>query len=112
MQIADQSRFWFVHDMTAKLFANADKIEGISADIERKAALLRQEAQSNCPICMEPFCHSNIEGDVEPCVPRVLQCCHQVCEPCWKQWLELKGLHNAFCPICRNHEFLEEIFRM
>lgn len=130
MSIADAGRYWFVYDMSKMVFNNCDKMRHVSTSVEQKAAFLANSTQTQCPICMETFeapgaaggrrsddddgSGGGDDGDDGPrCVPRVLQCCHRVCEPCWTQWVAIKGgPANAFCPICKNKEFLEEVARM
>ena len=68
--------------------------------------------QDDCPICLEPLAPTGggDGGDAPdaPAPPVVLGCCHKVCGPCWRHWLQLKG-RGAFCPLCRNDEFLGNV---
>jgi len=118
---------WFVHDMLAKADENNRRVESLLQGIKTKLELLAQ--QDECPICLEPLispaCATSAgamsvgggTGAAGSGVERertaerkvvVLGCCHKVCEPCWRHWQQLKG-QRAFCPLCRNDEFLGNV---
>jgi len=91
---------WFVYDMTKKAGDNCGLIGNVLALIKVRLELLAR--QDECPICLE-------EMD-EGSEPHVLGCCHKVCKDCWQHWSQMQG-HSAFCPLCRNEEFLHEILQ-
>jgi len=98
MGIFDRSRTWFVHDMMERASKNCELLQTISREINRKLSILANSTQTCCPICLEEF-SSTTPG-------RILGCCHQVCEPCWGQWTEVRSGH-PFCPLCKHDEFVE-----
>merc|ERR1711998_726030 len=83
-----------VTDITRKL-RTIDSHENLGVEL-----LARTE---DCPICMEELHACGQE-------PHVLSCCHKVCGECWSHWAELQG-ERAFCPLCRNEEFLGDLMR-
>jgi len=85
---------WFVYDMTVKAEQNNVKLKNSMHNLEIKLDLLDKEDE--CPFCLEAGKDSVTLG-----------CCHKACQECWKHWQELKGA-NAFCPLCRQEDFLEE----
>jgi len=92
---------WFVHDMTAKAGSNSAIIGRVLAMIKMKLELL--ERTDECPVCLDALDACGED-------PHVFSCCHKVCGDCWQHWNEL---HNgrAFCPLCRNEEFLGDMMR-
>ena len=38
---------------------------------------------------------------------KVLACCHKACADCWAEWTAVQN--PAFCPLCRQVEFVERI---
>lgn len=100
--IADHGHRWFVYDMTAKADQNNTMIKGVLKKIETKLELLNKN-DDDCPFCLEPLAEI---GD-----PVVLGCCHKACKECWENWQEIKG-RNAFCPLCRQDDFLADIVNM
>jgi len=92
---------WFVYDMTHKAGQNSGMIGSILAMIKSRVELLART--EDCPICMEELHACGQE-------PHVLSCCHKVCGECWSHWAELQG-ERAFCPLCRNEEFLGDLMR-
>jgi len=100
--IAFDGRRWYVYDMTVKADQNNTMIKDILKKIETKLDLLNCN-DDDCPFCLEPL--SEI-GD-----PVVLGCCHKACRECWEHWQEIKG-RNAFCPLCRQDDFLADIVNM
>jgi len=89
---------WFVYDMMVKADSNNDKIQKLMKTVETKLDLLQQE-DNDCPFCLEPLkekeCHT-------------LGCCHQTCSECWDHWKNFKG-SQAFCPLCRQEDFLTDM---
>lgn len=100
--IAFDGRRWYVYDMTVKADQNNTMIKNVLKKIETKLDLLNSN-DDDCPFCLEPL--SEI-GD-----PVVLGCCHKACRECWEHWQEIKG-RNAFCPMCRQDDFLADIVNM
>ena len=92
---------WFVHGMCKKAAQNSAVIDGVLRSVRTKLDLLSR--QDECPICLECF-------DAEH-IPQVLGCCHKVCDECWAHWKEVRH-GRAFCPLCRNEEFVSEIVGM
>jgi len=92
---------WFVYDMTQKAGTNCALIGRNLAMIKSRLELLAQ--QDDCPICLEELGTCGEE-------PHVLGCCHKVCGECWSHWSAMHG-GTAFCPLCRNEEFLGDIMR-
>jgi len=89
---------WFVYDMMVKADSNNDKLKDVLKSIERKLELLQKDDE--CPFCLE-------EGKKSV----TLGCCHKACEECWTHWQELQGA-RAFCPLCRQEDFLTEVMDM
>eukprot|EP00759_Apiculatamorpha_spiralis_P000647 PhF_6_TR10248/c0_g1_i1/m.15891 len=102
MGIHDQSRFWFVYDMMVKAGKNCTLMENLSRGIQAKVNLAADNSQPECPICLEAW-----SADVQP---MLLGCCHRVCGTCWTEWQRVQGT-NAFCPLCRNKEFLDAVMQ-
>ena len=92
---------WFVHGMCKKAAQNSAVIDGVLRSIRTKLDLLSR--QDECPICLESFDADHI--------PQVLGCCHKVCDECWAHWKEVRR-GRAFCPLCRNEEFVTEVVGM
>jgi len=90
---------WFVYDMTNKAGSNCALIGRNLAMIKSRLDLLAQ--QDECPVCLEQLGECGEE-------PHVFGCCHKVCGECWEHW---SNMHRgaAFCPLCRNEEFLGDI---
>jgi len=91
---------WFVYDMMVQADKNNDKLKDALHKIEIKLELIQKE-DDDCPFCLE-----NIAAEQLPFV--TLACCHKACTECWTYWQELRG-QRAFCPLCRNEDFLESI---
>lgn len=92
---------WFVHDMTVKADQNNESIKRVLASIETKMDLLQRD--EDCPFCLENIQAENLESVT-------LGCCHKACKPCWDEWQKLQG-RRAFCPLCREEDFLCELAR-
>lgn len=101
MSVDFSERRWFVYDMTAKAGKNCAIIGGNLAMIKSRIELLAR--QDDCPVCLDPLeeCGQEVH---------VLQCCHKVCGECWAHWSDLHH-GRAFCPLCRNEEFLGDMMR-
>lgn len=95
MGIDFNGRNWFVYDMTRKADSNNEKLKNCLHSIEIKLELL--DKNDDCPFCLESGRDSVTLG-----------CCHKACKECWKHWQELKG-QNAFCPLCRQEDFLGDM---
>jgi hypothetical protein len=121
--IHDQSRNWFVYDMAKQAIDNCTRIRKLSETIAAKVKFAAESIQENCPICMEPFAPATTtpsatatsrraeEGADEPpaVLPKMLSCCHVVCETCWANWIVVNH-GRPFCPLCRNEEFVGVVF--
>lgn len=92
---------WFVYDMTHKAGLNSAMIGRILGLIKARVELLARVEE--CPICLEQLDACGEE-------PHVLGCCHKVCGECWGHWAEMQG-SRAFCPLCRNEEFIGDLMR-
>jgi hypothetical protein len=103
MGIEDDLQKWFVYSMTKKANENSVKI-GQTLSLLRS----RLEQMSNTEVGDCPFCLEDMGPMKEANNTTVLTCCHRVCTPCWNNWRQIKGPH-AFCPLCRNDEFVEEV---
>jgi hypothetical protein len=111
---------WFVHDMAVCAHRNADAIERLLQSMRTKLELLGSQAE--CPVCLEPFHEVEEGGEAggagsdgstgrSGLVHRpatTLGCCHKVCTSCWEHWRRINP-HNAFCPLCREQDFLVRI---
>mmetsp|Transcript_64038 Transcript_64038/g.111576 ORF Transcript_64038/g.111576 Transcript_64038/m.111576 type:complete len:475 (+) Transcript_64038:91-1515(+) len=98
MRIPDRSREWFVYHMMRQAERNNLKMAGILDGFDKKLKFLAQNDQVECPVCLESFNSSTNAAET-------LGCCHKVCKECWHQWTKvMRG--RAFCPLCRNGEFL------
>merc|ERR1711959_432207 len=92
---------WFVYDMTKKAGSNCAMIGRNLCMIKTRIELLAE--QDDCPVCLEPLGECGEE-------PHVFSCCHKVCGECWQHWSEMhRG--GAFCPMCRQEDFLGDIMR-
>jgi len=101
MGIDFNQRRWFVYDMTVKADSNNGKLEEVLKVLQRKLDMLA--ANDDCPFCLEAPAADN------PFV--TLACCHKACEECWGHWQAEKG-HAAFCPLCRENDFLVNLMQM
>jgi len=105
---AQAAQRWFVYDMVQQAHRNADTIEQLLSGIRTKLELLGSQAE--CPICFEPFQEDDaVTGAGDTGRPAAtLSCCHKVCKECWAHWQGINP-HNAFCPLCRQQDFLVRI---
>lgn len=99
MHISFDSRNWFVYEMMIKAEQNRRKIVSLIKEIETKLELMSREDE-DCPICLE-----KMKKDTRT----ILSCCHCVCTECWVHWSTIMAGNRAFCPICRNEEFLSNV---
>lgn len=100
MGIPDGTRDWFVYHMMKQAERNNRRMEKVLKGFEQKLEFLAQSAQTDCPVCMEPF---SPERSSE-----TLGCCHCVCHECWEKWSAV--MHGRpFCPLCRAAEFVSEL---
>lgn len=89
-------REWFVYHMCRKVQQNSRVIEGILREIRTKLDLMARGGE--CPMCLEEFGSEH--------VPRMLSCCHKVCDECWAHWKTVQPQGRAFCPLCREVDFV------
>jgi hypothetical protein len=101
--IFDDSRKWFVYDMTKKANENNGKIAQTLSLLRSRLEQINNMEVGECPFCLEDMAPLKEANQTT-----VLSCCHRVCTPCWEQWQKVKGSH-AFCPLCRNDAFVEEV---
>jgi hypothetical protein len=100
--VADVAGVWLVHGMLKAATRNHAAIAALVRDLETKLRLIADDA--DCPMCLSSL------GEGEGRIPaKVLSCCHKTCRPCWTEWVNLRGERNAFCPLCRNVEFVEAV---
>ena len=93
---------WFVYHMTKKANDNSIKIGNTLGVLRGRLELLQKELE-DCPFCLEDL-KEHLESEII-----TLGCCHRACKECWINWQHIQGPSRAFCPLCRNVEFLEEI---
>ena len=93
---------WFVYHMTKKANDNSIKIGNTLGVLRGRLELLQKELE-DCPFCLQDL-KERSESEVI-----TLGCCHRACAECWSNWQHIQGPSRAFCPLCRNVEFLEEI---
>lgn len=98
LAIYDESRCWFVYDMTKQANKNSKLISSILSSIKGKLALLLHEL-GECPFCLDQLTTDNM---------LLLTCCHRVCKECWENWYKIKKNH-AFCPLCNSKQFISEL---
>jgi hypothetical protein len=98
MGIFDESQQWFVYLMMKKAHENQTSIACTLAAIRAKLDLLAQD-DLDCPFCLDPIARESM---------KVLTCFHKTCSDCWAHWEDLKG-RQAFCPLCRHEEFVQDI---
>lgn len=103
MGIEDDPRKWFVYTMTKKANQNNGKIANTLSLLRSRLEQINKDDLGECPFCLEDLATLKKENQTT-----VLSCCHRVCTPCWIQWHEIKR-SNAFCPLCRTDEFVEEV---
>lgn len=95
----DASGVWFVQPMARQASRNNAALTATLASLRTKLELLNRDC--DCPICLEPI------DSQSPSPAMALPCCHRVCQPCWQGWMQARGVHNVFCPLCRHADFLE-----
>lgn len=80
----------YTAERLAKTVEISTKFKGLKllSDTDRKFS-------EECCICLE-----NYEESKRRCVG-LIPCGHDVCEKCWKEWNEGKGVMNKTCPMCR-----------
>eukprot|EP00943_MAST-04B_sp_MAST-4B-sp1_P006099 g6099.t1 len=99
LEINFESSNWFVHEMLKKAEQNRRMLLRLAKEIETKLELIARE--EDCPVCLDKIEKGN---------KTVLSCCHCVCTDCWVHWNQV--MHDrAFCPICRNDEFLSAMLQ-
>ena len=94
--------------MARKVTANEASLGAVLREVETKLELLG--AQTDCPICLEPII--DCEGGEGEDSGLALGCAHSLHRECWRHWSAHCVSRNkaAFCPLCRNDDFLDEIF--
>jgi hypothetical protein len=102
----ESSRKWFVQSMVKQAHANTAIIERLLADMRTKLELLG--SQDECPICLEAFAAGEGADANYQLGTTTLACCHKVCKGCWDHWRKANP-GNAFCPLCREQDFLVQI---
>jgi hypothetical protein len=102
--VFDESRNWFVFDMAKQTIDNCSKIRQLSESISSKVKFAAENVQEDCPVCLEKFTAAG--GLVSP---KMLSCCHVVCDECWTNWTAVKE-GRPYCPLCKHEEFVEFIF--
>jgi hypothetical protein len=103
--IIDDPRKWFVYAMTKKANENSGKIAQTLSLLRSRLEQINNDEIGDCPFCLDDM---KPMKEADPSQTIVLSCCHRVCTPCWQQWQQVKGA-NAFCPLCRSDEFVEEV---
>lgn len=102
MGIPEETSEWFVFHMMKASEANNRRLAAILSGFERQLEFLAKNDQAECPVCFEAFDASRAS--------ETLGCCHRICKECWANWSAvMRG--NAFCPLCRNSEFLNVVIR-
>ena len=91
---------WFVHSMCEKAHENSQKIGSVLSILRTRLELLQKDEDGDCPFCLEALAEKEVI---------TLGCCHRSCQDCWDFWVQIKGPGEAFCPLCRHVQFLEEI---
>lgn len=80
----------YTAERLAKTVEISNKFKGLKSlsDTDRKFS-------EECCICLEKY-----EEPRRRCMG-LIPCGHDVCEKCWKEWNEGKGVMNKTCPMCR-----------
>lgn len=101
IQVEDPFRAmkWFVHSMCAKAHKNSEKISNVLSVLRTRIELLRRDLE-DCPFCLDTLAEREVV---------TLGCCHRTCKDCWENWVQIKGHGEAFCPLCKHVQFLEDI---
>lgn len=101
LEVFMNPNYWFVYSMAKKVTSNETKLGLVLREIQTKLELLA--ATEDCPICLEAI--DNKEDE------HIFGCAHKVHKECWQHWsAHCSNNHKAaFCPLCRNDEFLEDI---
>jgi len=99
MGIPEDACKWFVYYMMSQASRNNGTMANVLRDFEKKLELLANQAETDCPVCLEPF---QVDGDH---IAETLGCCHKVCKQCWSHWTRVMN-GSAFCPLCRHDEFV------
>jgi len=96
---------WFVYAMARKVTTNESRLESILREIQTKLQLLGEA--TDCPVCLESISADAVSGEAGV----ALGCAHKLHADCWRHWsAHCANRHKpAFCPLCRNDEFLEDI---
>lgn len=71
--------------------------------VEIDEAVLEEDSK-NCPVCQDPMCAENQDGEKENPIQLVICCGQVIGENCMKQWLSEFGYGDKqrdSCPVCR-----------
>lgn len=108
MGIIDDPTKWFVYHMTKKVNENNKLIGNILSNLRKRLEMMNTEGDlGECPFCLENMTEMVKIGGSSKTL--ILTCCHRVCSDCWENWVEIKGNHGVFCPLCRHEQFVEEV---
>ena len=99
--ITDDPRKWFVYHMALASHKNNRSMNECLRKLRIRLELLAQK-DLDCPCCLESLHDNNTY---------MLSCCHRMCQDCMNNWIQIKGVNNAFCPICKgiNEAFLPDL---
>jgi hypothetical protein len=108
LELYVEPRHWFVYSMAVKAAANEHQLGAVLRTITAKLEVLANV--DDCPICLEPIdLEMSHSGGGGGCF--ALGCAHKLHADCWRHWSAHCAQQSkaAFCPLCRNDEFLEEV---
>lgn len=99
--ITDDPRKWFVYHMALASHKNNRSMTECLRSLRARLELIAQK-DLDCPCCLEKLDDNNTY---------MLSCCHRICKECMSNWIQIKGVNNAFCPICKgiNEAFLPDL---
>lgn len=105
LELYIKPRHWFVYSMAKKAASNEQQLGAVLKAIMAKLEVLANE--DDCPICLEPIDAESSESG--GCM--ALGCAHKLHADCWRHWSTSCAQQHkaAFCPLCRNDEFLEDV---
>jgi len=102
---------WFVYGMAKKATANEGRINAALSTIRGKLEQL--STAQDCPCCLEPILQPAAAGSPEAggAAGVTLGCAHQLCGDCYTNWVATcrANRKEAFCPLCRNDEFVADL---
>jgi len=105
LELHIEPRHWFVYSMAKKAASNEQQLGTVLRAIMAKLEVLANE--DDCPICLEPI--DTEDSETGGCM--ALSCAHKLHANCWRHWSASCAQQHkaAFCPLCRNDEFLEDV---